>query len=116
MPETQTHALIDCNDAFFFWDVFVRTFRKPFQIHDLSLPYLVYPDGEDSVFECMLVLAIACLWKTRVLDQTDEGRMSAWEYFRRKGMTIAEALGKACSDKSEDWQRVSQQLIMCRGT
>ncbi|CAN7944052.1 unnamed protein product [Ixodes hexagonus] len=65
-PETIEHVFIFCWDAFLFWDVLQRTFKKDLKIASQSIRFLPITSHERVPYDLIMLVGLYSIWCSRM--------------------------------------------------
>lgn len=71
-PETIEHVFLDCWDAFLFWDVLKRTFKKDIPITPYGIRFLPVEKHDEIPVDFVMILGLQAIWRCRMAVRNAE--------------------------------------------
>ncbi|KAM7288195.1 hypothetical protein ISCGN_028463 [Ixodes scapularis] len=112
--ETIQHVLVECSNAYLFWDEMRTCFRlrSAFDVEWGTFKYLLLGDGEGTeVTSVLVLLGLHAIWQSRTaMVQCHLDARRTWDYFLAKLDWVVSVAGRGATGGAEEWQGLRRQL------
>lgn len=110
--ETLSHVLVECSNAYLFWDEMRTTFnlRDAFEVEWSALRFLDFGRNEETrVTTVMLLLGLHAIWQSRTdMVECHVDARPTWSHFVAKLKWVFSVVSGEAD--AEEWQNVEKQL------
>ncbi|KAM7304867.1 hypothetical protein ISCGN_014767 [Ixodes scapularis] len=112
--ETIQHVLVECSNAYLFWDEMRTCFRlrSAFDVEWGTFKYLLLGDGEGTeVTSVLVLLGLHAIWQSRTaMVQCHLDARPTWDYFLAKLDWVVSVTGRGATGGADEWQGLRRQL------